>query len=158
MPTRPAICTGPNRRLVRRCRIRLSTFGLVWFGLSRGLSPLQMREPANTYNMMSLEQAQARKIDHVCRKIRLARGETYVDIGCGFGGFMLRAWETLAKQSAASVPFLHPGFVLAAARWLTPDAPPVVLSSTHEAALLYVPFDVLQQHAWQKRSGDHSLS
>ena len=40
----------------------------------------------------------------------------------------LRAWEALAKHSAASVPFLHPGFVLAASRWLTPDAPPVVLS------------------------------
>lgn len=42
----------------------------------------------------SLEQAQRDKIDHVCRKLRLARGERFVDIGCGFGGFMLRAWET----------------------------------------------------------------
>ncbi|UCH16225.1 MAG: class I SAM-dependent methyltransferase [Burkholderiales bacterium] len=43
----------------------------------------------------SLEQAQRNKIDHVCRKIRLAPGERFVDIGCGFGGFMLRAHETL---------------------------------------------------------------
>lgn len=42
----------------------------------------------------TLEQAQAQKIDHVCRKLRLAPGERYVDIGCGFGGFLLRAWET----------------------------------------------------------------
>ena len=42
----------------------------------------------------SLEEAQRRKIDHVCRKIRLQRGERFVDIGCGFGGFMLRALET----------------------------------------------------------------
>ena len=42
----------------------------------------------------TLEQAQAQKIDHVCRKIRLSRGETFVDIGCGFGGFLFRAWET----------------------------------------------------------------
>lgn len=42
----------------------------------------------------TLEEAQERKIDHVCRKIRLARGERFVDIGCGFGGFMLRAVET----------------------------------------------------------------
>lgn len=42
----------------------------------------------------TLEQAQAQKIDHVCRKLRLAPGERYVDIGCGFGGFMFRAWET----------------------------------------------------------------
>ena len=39
----------------------------------------------------SLEQAQVDKIDHVCRKIRLAPGETVVDIGCGFGGFMFHA-------------------------------------------------------------------
>jgi cyclopropane-fatty-acyl-phospholipid synthase len=42
----------------------------------------------------SLEQAQEAKIDHVCRKIRLGAGERFVDIGCGFGGFMLRAHET----------------------------------------------------------------
>lgn len=48
----------------------------------------------------------------------------------------LRAWEMLAKRSAASVPFLHPGFVLAAARWLTPDAPPVVLSIERDDTLI----------------------
>jgi cyclopropane-fatty-acyl-phospholipid synthase len=41
----------------------------------------------------TLEQAQQRKIDHVCRKIRLAAGERFVDIGCGFGGFMFRALQ-----------------------------------------------------------------
>jgi len=43
----------------------------------------------------TLEEAQRRKIDHVCRKIRLARGERFIDIGCGFGGFMFRALETV---------------------------------------------------------------
>ena len=42
----------------------------------------------------TLEQAQARKIDHVCRKILLSAGERFIDIGCGFGGFMLRAQQT----------------------------------------------------------------
>ena len=46
----------------------------------------------------SLEQAQANKIDHVCRKIRLQRGERFVDIGCGFGGFLFRAWETVGAR------------------------------------------------------------
>jgi cyclopropane-fatty-acyl-phospholipid synthase len=41
----------------------------------------------------TLEQAQAAKIDHVARKLRLAPGESVVDIGCGFGGFMFRAQE-----------------------------------------------------------------
>jgi cyclopropane-fatty-acyl-phospholipid synthase len=43
----------------------------------------------------TLEDAQQRKIDHVCRKLRLAPGERFVDIGCGFGGFLFRAYDTL---------------------------------------------------------------
>jgi cyclopropane-fatty-acyl-phospholipid synthase len=39
----------------------------------------------------SIEEAQVNKVDHVCRKILLAPGETVVDIGCGFGGFMFHA-------------------------------------------------------------------
>jgi cyclopropane-fatty-acyl-phospholipid synthase len=41
----------------------------------------------------SVEEAQRNKIDHVCNKIRLKPGESVVDIGCGFGGFMFRAAE-----------------------------------------------------------------
>jgi len=41
----------------------------------------------------TVEEAQANKIEHVCRKIRLAPGESVVDIGCGFGGFMFQAVE-----------------------------------------------------------------
>ncbi|HJQ63533.1 MAG TPA: cyclopropane-fatty-acyl-phospholipid synthase family protein, partial [Burkholderiales bacterium] len=41
----------------------------------------------------TLEAAQQNKIDHVCRKLRLVRGEEVVDIGAGFGGFMFRAHE-----------------------------------------------------------------
>jgi len=41
----------------------------------------------------TLEEAQQNKIDHVCRKLRLAPGESVVDIGSGFGGFMFRAHE-----------------------------------------------------------------
>jgi len=39
----------------------------------------------------TVEEAQQNKIDHVCRKIGLRDGESVVDIGCGFGGFMFRA-------------------------------------------------------------------
>jgi len=41
----------------------------------------------------TVEQAQRNKIEHVCRKIQLAQGETFVDIGCGFGGFLFHALE-----------------------------------------------------------------
>jgi cyclopropane-fatty-acyl-phospholipid synthase len=41
----------------------------------------------------SLEQAQQNKIEHVAQKVRLAPGETVVDIGSGFGGFMFHAHD-----------------------------------------------------------------
>jgi cyclopropane-fatty-acyl-phospholipid synthase len=41
----------------------------------------------------TVEEAQRNKIEHVCRKIRLRAGETFVDIGCGFGGFLFHAHE-----------------------------------------------------------------
>ena len=41
----------------------------------------------------TLEEAQQNKMDHVCRKVRLSRGETFVDVGCGWGGLLFHAWE-----------------------------------------------------------------
>ena len=41
----------------------------------------------------TLEAAQVNKMDHVCRKIQLKAGETFVDIGCGWGGLLFHAWE-----------------------------------------------------------------
>jgi len=41
----------------------------------------------------TVEQAQVNKVEHVCRKVLLAPGETVIDIGCGFGGFMFHAAE-----------------------------------------------------------------
>ncbi len=72
------------------------------YGLGDAFYRLWLDDPLMMYTCgywpegtQTLEQAQQRKIDHVCRKIQLARGERFVDIGCGFGGFMFRAWETL---------------------------------------------------------------
>lgn len=39
----------------------------------------------------TLEQAQAAKMDLVCRKLRLRAGETVVEAGCGWGAFALHA-------------------------------------------------------------------
>jgi cyclopropane-fatty-acyl-phospholipid synthase len=44
------------------------------------------REGART-----VEEAQRCKVEHVCRKLRISPGETVVDIGSGFGGFMFHA-------------------------------------------------------------------
>src|SRR6185437_14052172 len=41
----------------------------------------------------TLDTAQAQKIDHICRKLRLARGERFLDIGCGWGALIFWAAE-----------------------------------------------------------------
>ena len=41
----------------------------------------------------TLEQAQFNKMDHVCRKVDLKRGESFVDVGCGWGGLLFHALE-----------------------------------------------------------------
>jgi cyclopropane-fatty-acyl-phospholipid synthase len=56
-----------------------------------------------------LETAQARKLDYLCRKLRLRPGERLLDIGCGWGGLIIHAARnygvdalgiTLSKQQA----------------------------------------------------------
>jgi len=71
------------------------------YGLGEPFYRLWLDDPLLMYTCgywpegtQTLEQAQQRKIDHVCRKLQLARGESFVDIGCGFGGFLFRARET----------------------------------------------------------------
>ncbi len=57
-----------------------------------------------------------------------------------------------------SFPGLKPGdcWCLCASRWKEAmdagTAPPIVLAATHEAALEYVPLDILQEHAIHERN------
>ena len=70
------------------------------YGLGTAFYRLWLDDPLMMYTCAywkegthSLEEAQANKIEHVCRKVRLSPGESIVDIGCGFGGFMFYAAE-----------------------------------------------------------------
>ena len=76
------------------------------YGLGTEFYKLWLDDPLMMYTCAywkpgtkSLEEAQVNKIEHVCRKILLKPGETAVDIGCGFGGFMFHA----AKRHGVSV-------------------------------------------------------
>ncbi|HEV8503050.1 MAG TPA: cyclopropane-fatty-acyl-phospholipid synthase family protein [Casimicrobiaceae bacterium] len=72
------------------------------YGLGEAFYRLWLDDPHKMYTCgywregtTTLEEAQRNKIDHVARKVRLAPGDRYIDIGCGFGGFMFRALETI---------------------------------------------------------------
>ncbi|MCP9452287.1 MAG: class I SAM-dependent methyltransferase [Nitrospira sp.] len=41
----------------------------------------------------TIDAAQLAKLDHICRKLRLRPGERFLDIGCGWGGLIIRAAE-----------------------------------------------------------------
>src|SRR5215469_9908315 len=60
----------------------------------------------------SIDQAQAQKLDYICRKLRLQPGERLLDIGCGWGGLIVHAARnygveatgiTLSKEQIALV-------------------------------------------------------
>ena len=70
------------------------------YGLGQPFYRFWLDRPAMMYTCAywsegtkTLEDAQRNKMDHVCRKLRLARGETFVDVGSGWGGLLFHAWE-----------------------------------------------------------------
>lgn len=46
-----------------------------------------------------LDRAQERKLDYVCRKLRLRPGERLLDIGCGWGGLVLHAAQRYGVEA-----------------------------------------------------------
>jgi len=60
----------------------------------------------------SLETAQEQKLDYLCRKLRLRRGERLLDIGCGWGGLILYAAQRYGVQ-AVGITLSHEQLVFA---------------------------------------------
>jgi cyclopropane-fatty-acyl-phospholipid synthase len=46
-----------------------------------------------------LDDAQRAKLDHICRKLRLAPGERFLDVGCGWGGLAIYAAQEYGVQA-----------------------------------------------------------
>ena len=70
------------------------------YGLGHAFYRLWLDEPLMMYTCgywregtRTVEEAQRNKVEHVCRKVRLSPGESVIDIGSGFGGFMFHAHE-----------------------------------------------------------------
>ena len=47
----------------------------------------------------TLDQAQAQKLDHICRKLMLRPDEEFLDIGCGWGGLIFHAAQAYGAKA-----------------------------------------------------------
>jgi cyclopropane-fatty-acyl-phospholipid synthase len=94
-PPAPSIETRPRGRRHSVARDRESVrhhyelsnrFYELMLGPSMVYSCAYFEDPRD-----SLEEAQERKLETICRKLRLAPGERLLDIGCGWGSLLLHA-------------------------------------------------------------------
>jgi cyclopropane-fatty-acyl-phospholipid synthase len=76
----------PNKANVQRHYDVSDAFYRLWLDPRMVYSCAYFRGDADT-----LADAQVQKLDHVCRKLRLAPGEAFLDIGCGWGALVLWA-------------------------------------------------------------------
>jgi cyclopropane-fatty-acyl-phospholipid synthase len=47
----------------------------------------------------TLDTGQTQKLDHICRKLRVAPGESFLDIGCGWGALLFHAAERYGVEA-----------------------------------------------------------
>ena len=69
-------------------------FYALWLDPQLVYSCAYFRTAADT-----LEQAQVAKLDHICTKLRLAPGERFLDIGCGWGALVIHAASRYGVQA-----------------------------------------------------------
>jgi cyclopropane-fatty-acyl-phospholipid synthase len=76
----------PNRANIAHHYDVSNAFYRLWLDSRMVYSCAYYRHDEDT-----LDEAQAAKLDHVCRKLRLAPGERFLDIGCGWGALLFHA-------------------------------------------------------------------
>ncbi len=62
------------------------------------------KDPENLDDEESLEEAQERKLDLICRKLGLQQGKTLLDIGCGYGSLIGYAREKYGVRALGITP------------------------------------------------------
>ena len=89
-----------ERRFSNRSIAQAKANARFHYGLGTGFYSLWLDQPLMMYTCgywkegtRTVDEAQANKVEHVCRKVRLRPGEEVIDIGTGFGGFMFHAVE-----------------------------------------------------------------
>lgn len=87
-------------RFSNRSRAQARANAEFHYALGNDFFRLWLDQPAMMYTCAhwadgidTIEDAQKSKMEHVCRKLRLEPGDTVVDVGCGWGGFMFHAHE-----------------------------------------------------------------
>ena len=81
------------------CQVRFhydvsDSFYALWLDPRRVYSCAYYREPG-----MTLAEAQEAKLEHICRKLMLAPGERFLDIGAGWGALLLHAAERYGVEA-----------------------------------------------------------
>ncbi len=69
-------------------------FYALWLDRSMVYSCAYFADPAE-----SIHTAQERKLDYICRKLRLEPGERLLDIGCGWGGLVIHAGKHYGAEA-----------------------------------------------------------
>lgn len=71
-----------------------NAFYSLWLGERMVYSCAYFTDPGD-----DLDTAQERKLEYICRKLRLRRGERVLDIGCGWGGLVLHAAKNYGVEA-----------------------------------------------------------
>ena len=83
-----------DREVVRYHYDVSNAFYALWLDRRMVYSTAYFTDPGE-----DLDTAQVRKLDYICRKLRLRRGERLLDIGCGWGGLVIHAAKTQGVEA-----------------------------------------------------------
>jgi cyclopropane-fatty-acyl-phospholipid synthase len=93
-PTMARRSRGADRDAIRHHYDVSNAFYALWLDPRMVYSCAYFRTAADT-----LDEAQVAKLDHICTKLRLAPGDRFLDIGCGWGALVVHAASRYGVQA-----------------------------------------------------------